>query len=250
MPTYKLTLAYDGSSFRGWQRLGQGERTVQACLEAALGRVLGRETPVVGSSRTDAGVHAQGQVASFRLEGGPSANDLLHALSPLLPDDLSCLSVEEESERFHARLNATGKLYRYRVARFEPRSEPRDPFQARYCHRAPGPLDAGAMRDYASALLGEHHFGSFTSLKEGKKSLVKTVKDIDVLENGVYIDILFRAPSFLYNQARMMAGALLLAGSRGLSSRDAERLLGARSRRDAPPVAEAKGLCLLRVDYE
>lgn len=242
----RLTLAYDGTDFSGWQRLPPGKgRTVQDCLERALETVLGHPAEVAGAGRTDAGVHALGQSASLHTVSGRSAASILSELNARLPPDLSCIECADADPRFHARYRASFKTYRYRILN---RAIP-DPFLHRYSLRVPEPLDLEAMRSAAAVLVGTHNFQSFTNLKEKGKSFERTLESASVTRDGDLVDIAFSGDGFLYNQARIMAGALIDCG-RGKTDAGALRaILEARDRARAPGAAGAFGLCLMSVRY-
>lgn len=254
--TIKLVVAYDGTRFKGWQR-GSG-RTVQGVLEDSLSRALGPASdgavhpsapiPVVGAGRTDAGVHAEGQVASARIPARVRTGALLGALDAVLPDDLAVLSVEDADDRFHARYRATAKTYRYRIVD-GPVS---NPFLYRYAYRVRGTLDVGSIRSASAAFLGERDFTSFTADK-GKKDKMRTVFSIDARRDSMFglpvLDLVFRGDGFLWNQIRIMAAALVSAGTGELDATGVHRLLDARDRSLAPPPCPACGLTLVSVEY-
>ena len=240
----KLTVAYDGTDFKGWQRLPGKARTVQGFLEAALGRILGEEVEVSGAGRTDAGVHAEGQVASVPTRSGKSAGRILRALDGDLPPDLAVLSVEDARPRFHARYLAVGKLYRYRL-QVGPRP---DPFEARFSLRVPERLDLAAMRSVGGALVGRRDFSAFTNAK-GDKSAIRELRAVRVVERGGFVDLEFEGEGFLRNQVRIMAGALVEAGRGALGPERLAELLALGVRAEAPGALDPKGLCLVRVDY-
>jgi tRNA pseudouridine38-40 synthase len=256
LKTIKLTVAYDGTRFKGWQR-GNG-RTVQGVLEDALSRALGTassgavrspiETPVVGAGRTDAGVHAEGQVASVRVPASVSAALLLPAVNALLPDDLSVSAAEDAAERFHARYNAVAKTYRYRVVD----GPVPNPFLHRYAWRVPAALDDGAMEAAAEAFLGERDFSAFTADK-GKKDKVRRVDSVRIVRSSLFgspvLELDFRGDGFLWNQVRIMASALVAAGKGELGAEDLRRLLETLDRSLSPAPAPACGLTLVNVEY-
>lgn len=245
MPCLKLTLAYDGTDFRGWQSLGGRGRSVQECLRSALCRVLGEEIEVDGAGRTDAGAHAAGQVASLNCKSQRSAKSLLPDLNSLLPRDLACLSIEEADERFHARYRARSKRYRYRFLN----SPIHDPFLARYSLQVPQDLDIGAMEAAVAAFIGRHDFRAFTNLKGNGRSFERELFSAALETRGSLIDLHFVGDGFLYNQVRIMASAVLEAG---LGHGDAARIsstLVSGDRAQAPGALGAFGLCLMEVGY-
>ncbi len=252
----KLTLAYDGRGFKGWQK-GNG-RTVQGVLEAALLAALGRAsdgavrpgsiTPedlyLIGAGRTDSGVHAAGQVASVRVPGAVRPDLLLEAVNRELPADLAVLSCEGADDRFHAQYRALGKTYRYRIVD----GPVGDPFLAPWSWRVPARLDESAMAAAADALRGSRDFTSLTADKS-KKDRHRTIADLRVERHGNVVDILVDGDGFLWNQVRIMAALLAEAGQGKRDATGIARLLAARDRSLAPPPAPAGGLCLLAVRY-
>jgi tRNA pseudouridine38-40 synthase len=253
--TLKLVLAYDGTNFKGWQR-GNG-RTVQSTLEEALKQSLGSASPggsrtpadvkVDGAGRTDAGVHAEGQVASLVLPHAVDPNLLLDAVNHELPSDLSVRSVEVADERFHARYRATAKTYRYRVVD----GPVGDPFLRRFSWRVRDTLDVGRMEAASAAFAGTHDFSAFTSDKS-KKEKTRTIFSIDFerpeFSWGSSLDISFRGNGFLWRQVRVMAAALILAGTGETNASLLEAMLDSRDR--APAPAPARGLTLVSVEYD
>ncbi len=240
----KLVVAYDGTDFKGWQRLPGKARTVQGFLEAALGRVLGEAVEASGAGRTDAGVHAEGQAASVPTRSGKSTERILRSLDGDLPPDLAVLSAEDAEPRFHARYRATGKLYRYRL---QVGARP-DPFAARYALRVTDALDLGAMRSVAAALVGRRDFSALTNAR-GDKSAVRELRAVRVVERADFLDLEFEGDGFLRNQARIMAGVLLEAGRGRIDAAGVVALLAEGLRAKAPGALEAKGLCLVKVFY-
>ncbi len=243
--TFKLTIAYDGTDFRGWQRLPGKGRSVQETLERALSRVFGVETEAIGAGRTDAGVHALGQVASVRAATAKELATILRDLNAVLPADIAVTALEEADPRFHARHLATAKTYRYRVLS----SSVRSPLDRRYSHFVPDALDAEAMRRAADVLRGKHNFQSFTNLKEKGKSFEREIHSINVSENGSFVDMVFRGDGFLHNQVRIMASALIDAGLGKTDAAELRTILDARDRSRAPGAAPAAGLCLMSIEY-
>ena len=216
---YKMILAYDGARYDGWQKQGNTERTIQGKLEAALGRLTGETVELQGAGRTDAGVHARGQAASFHLASERDCRELLEELNRYLPEDLAVLSLERAPERFHARLNALGKRYRYQLA-FGSR---KPVFERKYLYREEKPLDFEAMEQAARYLEGTHDFRSFCGNRRMKKSTVRTLfrieQQVDLRQGRG--DLIFEGDGFLYHMVRILTGTLLEvgreSGSRGRS---------------------------------
>ena len=245
MRTFKLVLAYDGTRYKGWQRLGSGAETIQGKLETVLTRLLEQPVEVSGSGRTDAGAHAAGQVASFRAETALSPREICCGLRRYLPEDIGVLSVEEAAPRFHARLSATGKTYVYRLWN----SDVPNVFERRYVYQMSEPLDLPAMERAAQDLLGTHDFLSFCSNKHFKKSPVRTISRLQIETIGPEIRFTVTGDGFLYNMVRILVGTLLEIGLHRREPDCIPEILEARSREAAGETAPARGLCLMEVDY-
>jgi len=241
--TLKLTLEYDGTGFRGWARQ-PGERTVEGVLREALDSVFPRWDGLAVAGRTDTGVHATGQVASFDADGGPPAERTVEALNAALPDDVAVLEAAEAPEGFHARFSARARSYRYRVLaqRVPPALESR---------RAlwwPRPVDPGALAAAATTLVGEHDFRAFTPTETQHEVFVRNVHAAAWESDGDRLDFTITADSFLRHMVRTLVGTMLEAGP------DAPACVPGllhteRSRSDAGLTAPPWGLYLVRVDY-
>lgn len=241
---FLITLAYDGSGFSGWQRLPDPERTVQREVERALGSVLGEDLEVTGAGRTDAGVHAEGQAASFHSRTTLDCPELVDALRTALPDGIRCTGIREVDPRFHARYRAKSKTYRYRL-HVATRA---DPEVIGTSLHVDGPLDLESLKEAAALFEGEHDFRAFTNAPKSA-STKSRIDSVRVLASGDFIDIYFRAPGFLYNQVRIMAGALVAVAKGKSRPRDLARLLESGNRADAPGMAGAFGLSLVSVEF-
>jgi len=245
MQNFKLTLCYDGTRYRGWQKQGNTENTIQAKLEALLSRLLGQDIEIAGSGRTDAGVHAEKQVCSFRAETSMSCDELLAKIREYLPEDIGAVNLEPADARFHARLNCREKVYIYRIHN----SDSPNVFSRRYMLTLPCALDLSSMRRAAELLCGEHDFSAFCSNKHMKKSAVRNLRSIEFVRCGDELRIVFTGNGFLYNMVRILTGTLLEVGQ-GL--RDAESMpaiLESRDRARAGATAPAHALCLHDVLY-
>ena len=244
MRNLRLDICYDGTRYKGWQRLKGVDNTIQGKLEQTLSRILGEEIEIHGSGRTDAGAHALGQVASFHCGSGISCQEILAQLRRYLPEDIGIYSVKEVSERFHARLNARSKTYRYRVWN----SEAPCVFERKCVWVNAEQLDLEKMRLAAELLLGEHDFSAFCANKKMKKSTVRRIDRIVIRQEGPELQFDFVGNGFLYNMVRIMVGTLVEVGrgARGLESIPA--LFGAK-REDAGFLVPASGLCLMEVEY-
>ena len=244
MRNFRLTLSYDGSRYAGWQRQGNTENSLEEKLSSTLSRLLDQPVEVAGSGRTDAGVHARAQVASFRADTDMSCPELLRALREVLPEDIGALTLEEAPPRFHARLNAKEKVYVYRIWN----SETPCVFERKYVWVLPEALDVAAMREAAAALCGEHDYSSFRSGKS-KKSAVRTVSSIDVAWEGEELRLKFTGNGFLYHMVRILTGTLVEVGRGKLSAEDMPAILERRDRAAAGPTAPAQGLILWDESY-
>ncbi len=245
MIRYKLTLEYDGRGFVGWQRQANGT-SVQAVLETAVQRFCGETVTAIAAGRTDAGVHALGQVAQIDLEREIAADQLRDALNfHLKPLPVAVLEAERAPEGFHARFSAVLRRYRYRIVnRRAPLA-----LDAGRAWRVPQPLDAGAMHHAAQHLVGRHDFSSFRASLCQSSSPVKTLNRLEVERSGEEIAIHAEARSFLHHQVRNFVGSLKLVGEGRWSEADLVRVLEARDRRAAGPTASAHGLYLVEVRY-
>ena len=247
--TLRITLEYDGTDFSGWQRQAQGERTVQGCLEGALAELAERGGPpvtVMGSGRTDAGVHAQGQVASVTLATRLAPAELRRALNAKLPPDMAVLDVALAPEGFDARRSATGKCYRYAIWNGAERS----PLRARRYAFVPLALDLAAMQQAAAALVGEHDFAAFQAAGSEVAHTTRALRRAEVAgEPGGEVQLEFEASGFLRHMVRNLAGTLIEVGQGRRSVASVGELLAARDRRLAGPTAPARGLTLLWVAY-
>jgi tRNA pseudouridine38-40 synthase len=242
----KLTIEYDGAPFVGWQRQDNGP-SVQVALEEAVLAFSGERALVQGAGRTDAGVHALGQVAHLDLANERPAETVRAALNfHLKPHPIAVVEAEIVPGDFHARFSATWRRYRYRI--LNRRAPPA--FDRGHVWHVPVPLAVDAMADAAAALVGHHDFNSFRSASCQAPSPVKTLDLLEVArhENEIRIDV--GARSFLHNQVRILVGTLQLVGRRQWTRRDVEDALEARDRTRAGPTAPPQGLCLMEVRYE
>ena len=246
MPNYRLTLCYEGTRYRGWQKQGNTENTIQGKLEAALSRLLSEPIEVAGCGRTDAGVHAREQVCSFRSQTPLDCEETLHALRSVLPEDIGAIALIEAAPRFHARLSCQSKTYCYRIRT----SDTPDVFTRRFVLPYPGQLDVNAMRAAAAQLTGEHDFAAFCSLKNSKRSTVRTLRRIDFQESGDELRIYYTADGFLYNMVRILTGTLLEIGLGQREAAELSAILSSRDRAQAGFTAPAVGLTLWEIHYE
>ncbi len=241
---YKLTLCYDGGRYRGWQRQGNTDNTIQARLEGLLSRLLGQAVELAASGRTDAGVHARAQVCSFRADTDWETDVMLTELRKHLPEDIGALALEEAPPRFHARLSCREKTYVYRVWN----SEEPNVFERRYLYAYPAPLDMEAMRRAAALLTGTHDFSAFCA-RRMKKSAVRTLKSIELERRGGELRMVYTGDGFLYNMARILSGTLLEVGSGQRSAESVRAALESLEREQAGFTAPPQGLILWEVRY-
>ena len=245
---YRIVVSYDGTRYNGWQKQKTTGETIQGKLETLLTRLAGEEITVQGSGRTDAGVHALGQTANFRMDTELSEAELMEAINSYLPEDIAVLSLKAASERFHSRLSAVTKTYVYRL--YTGKAKP--VLDRRYMWQPEGPLDLERMRRAAALLLGQHDFRSFCGNKNMKKSTIRRIDSIklETLADGRELRLTFTGNGFLQNMVRILVGTLVECG-RGLREpEDIKRILEAKDRSAAGPMAPAKGLVLLEVNYQ
>ncbi len=245
MPRYKLTIEYDGAPFSGWQIQADG-LTVQGVVTAAIEALTGEKTPVQGAGRTDAGVHARGQVAHVDLAKEWQTDTIRDALNAhLRPHPVAILSAEKVAADFDARRSAVRRHYLYRIANRRADLA----IERGRAWRVPRRLDAEAMHEAAQRLVGKHDFTTFRSTECQAKSPEKTLDRLDVSRAGDEVHITAVARSFLHNQVRSMVGSLVPVGDGKWSADDLARVLAARDRAACGPVAPPDGLYLVRVDY-
>lgn len=242
---YRMTLQYEGTKYNGWQKQGNTPNTIQAKLEAILQKLDGTEVEVRGSGRTDAGVHAMGQVASFALEHPLPAGEVMAYINQYLPRDIAVVALEEAEPRFHARLNAKGKTYRYRIHQ----SPVPDVFGRRYSWPCEDTLDVEAMGAAAAHLVGKQDFQSFCDLKNSKKSTVRRVDSIEIFRDGADLVLDFTGEGFLYHMVRIMVGTLADVGAHRILPGQIPGILAAKDRKQAGQLAPACGLMLMEVTY-
>ena len=240
-----MELCYDGSRYKGWQKQGNTDCTIQGKLESALSRLLGQEVEVNCSGRTDAGAHAKMQVASFRAETSLAPDEICDMLRKVLPEDIGVLSITEASPGFHARLNCTGKTYVYRIWN----SSFPNVFERKYMYFLNEDLSLDAMKKAAASLCGRHDFLAFCANRRMKKSSVREVYDIGIEELGHELRFTFSGSGFLYNMVRIMVGTLLEVGRGNIPADSMAEILRSLDRSQAGPTAPAKGLTLWDVKY-
>lgn len=247
---FKLTLAYDGSDFHGWQ-IQPGKPTIQGTLAECIERITGEKVLPQGSGRTDAGVHALAQIASFVTNSPIPPANLKIALNDTLPPAIRATAVEEVASEFHPRKSSKAKTYRYRIYR----DEIVPPFLARYVYHHPYPLDESAMQEAAGVVIAEHDFTSFAAVdpERGREAEeASNVRRIDCsawAREGPELTYTVRGNGFLHHMVRNLVGTFLLVGKGSLTTDDVKRILQARDRSAAGATAPASGLYLVGVEY-
>jgi tRNA pseudouridine38-40 synthase len=249
MPNIKLVVEYDGSRYHGWQRQ-PNLPTVQGALESAVAAIARQRPAVIGAGRTDAGVHAEAQVANFKVDARLSSGAWMRALNSLLPEDIVIVGAQKVSSRFHARYSALGKIYRYRILnrRFPPA------IGRQYVWTVYSPLDIRRMKSAAKILLGKHDFSSFQgSAKEARlystRTAICNIRRLDVAQIKEEIVITVEADRFLQQMVRTIVGTLVEIGRGRRNPREMAFLLQKKDRRFGGPTAPAHGLCLVKVYY-
>ena len=243
---YKSVVQYDGTRYNGWQRQGNSHNTIEEQIEKALFHALNEEIHVIGSGRTDAGVHAFGQVVNFSVQNQIQMQNVLEKINQCLPQDIAFLSLEPVSERFHSRLNAKSKKYVYRIWNYAIPNV----FERKYMCHVKEPLDVEAMRQAAGYLIGRHDFKSFCSNKRMKKSTVRELYAVEIQTIGHEIRITFHGNGFLYHMVRILVGTLAEVGMGLRSPQDIPMILEAKDREKAGITFPPHGLMLARVYYE
>ena len=245
MRNFQMIMQYEGTRYQGWQKQESTENTIQGKLEHILTKMVNQEVAVQGSGRTDAGVHAMGQVANFHCNTKMSEKEIMEYINTYLPEDIAVIALSEVNERFHARLNAKGKIYRYRVLN----SEIPHIFDRRYVYQTEAVLDMERMQKAAEYLCGTHDFKAFTSNKKGKKSTVRRIDEIKIEKAAAEIWFTFSGNGFLYHMVRILMGTLLEVGRGEKSPEMIPEIIEGKNREAAGELVPAKGLTLLKVLY-
>lgn len=246
MQNYKIIIQYEGGRFQGWQRQTSTDNTIQGKMEAILSKMCNAPIEINGAGRTDAGVHAKGQVANFKINTDKSPAEIMRYLNMYLPEDIAVVDIMEAEERFHARLNAKGKHYQYRL---RIAGTP-DVFSRRYVYSYEETrLDVESMREAAKILSGKHDFKAFTSNHRTKKSTVRTI-DIQIKETPEELIFDYTGDGFLYHMIRILTGTLIEVGEGKRTPESMETILQSEERANAGALVPAKGLTLVEVYYE
>ena len=247
MRNFKITFEYDGAGFAGWQTQAQGERTVQGQIEAVLLRIFKQPVKAIASGRTDSGVHAQGQVISFKADTRMKPLEIQRALNSLLPTDIAVIRAQEVKSDFHAQYSVKEKTYRYTILNRKLRSV----FLRDRVYFYPYPLNITRMREASKYLVGRHDFRSFQAHDplRAERSTVRTIKKLVIKKEGDLVHIDVTANGFLYKMVRNIVGTLVSIGAGQLSPEEMPKILKAKNRKFAWDTAPAEGLCLMTVKY-
>lgn len=243
---YKFIIAYDGSRFFGWEHQPNTDLTIQGKIENVLSLMTGEAVEVLGAGRTDAGVHAKAMVANARFETDKTPEEICNYMNHYLPEDICIHEVRIASDRFHSRYNALGKTYCYTCYV----GDRKPVFNRKYCYALERPVDLDRMRRAAEYLIGTHDFASFCSNPKMKKSTVRKVDKIEISQSGAYLNLTFHGTGFLQHMVRILTGTLLEVGFGDRDPESIPELIEAKKRALAGFTAPAKGLCLIRVDYD
>ena len=245
MRNIKIVIEYDGTRYKGWQRLGDSDNTIQHKIEAVLSKMAEENIEIIGSGRTDAGVHATNQVANFRTECTMSDHKMRSYCYEYLPEDIVVKTVEEVDLNFHARYNAKVKKYVYNICN----NKAHNVFTRKYDYHVPQSLNIENMRKASEILIGEHDFQSFTTLKTKKKSTIRNIYTINIVNDDGNIEISVQGNGFMKNMVRLIVGTLVEVGLGETSVDEISDILDKKERKYAGHIAPAKGLFLEEVNY-
>lgn len=247
MQNYKMTIAYDGSKYNGFQRQSKHpEKTIQGKIEAVLSKLFNTPINIIGSGRTDAGVHAKAQVCNFHVENPLPTEQIHQYLITYLPKDIAVLKVSLCSERFHARYNVVAKRYSYTI----DNGLVADPFSLKFAYHVPNTLNLEAMQKASAYLLGTHDFKAFTSLKSKTKSTVRTIHAIDFNLSNNKLIITYDGNGFLQHMVRIITGTLIEVGLGEKAPEEVAAILESQMRSAAGSTAPSHGLCMEGVFYD
>ena len=242
---YKMKISYDGTRYQGWERQKNTDMTIQGKIEAVLSVMVGGSVEIIGSGRTDAGVHARGQVANVHMSTDKTPEEIKDYLNQYLPEDICVQEVRMASERFHSRYNAQGKTYRYTC--YVGKGKP--VFDRKYVYKVEEPLDLEKMRRAAEDLVGTHDFAGFCSNPKMKKSTVRCVDSISIEQQEDYLVFTYHGNGFLHHMVRILTGTLLEVGMGKRDPQSMPELLESKKRALAGFTAPSQGLCMMEVDY-
>lgn len=245
MNNFKMKIEYDGSRYKGWQRLKDNPNTIQQKIEDVLTKMTGKEIKIIGSGRTDMGVHAKAQVANVHINGEYTPKEIKDYCNRYLPEDIGIVEVIKESERFHARYNAKSKTYAYYIWN----SKDSRVFDRKYIYKLEDRLDIKKMQEAAKLFVGKHDFKGFTAMKSKKKSTERTIFSIDITTDGPMIKIAYKGDGFLHKMIRILTGTLIEIGLSKMDISDIEDIFNKGVRGDAGITVPSMGLFLEEVVY-
>lgn len=249
MRNIRMTIQYDGSRYKGWQKQnikGMDISTIQGKIENVLSKMTGEEIQVIGCGRTDTGVHADKYTANFKTNSNKNIKDMSKYLHEFLPEDISVISLRDVSDRFHSRLNAISKTYVYTIDnnRFA------NVFIKKYAYHVEGQLNIEKMKEASKYFIGTHDFKGFSGVKDkSKKSTVRTINYINITEKDNIIKIEYNGNGFLINMVRILSGTLINVGKGQIEPEDIKKMLQSKQRSELAVKAPAKGLCMKEVNY-
>ncbi|CAM3483469.1 tRNA pseudouridine(38-40) synthase TruA [Marinicrinis lubricantis] len=246
MYNYKLTIQYDGGRYKGWQRLGDSDNTVQGKIEKALSVLVGHQVEIIGASRTDAGVHALAQIANFKISEPIAESKMMNFLNHYLPPDICITRVELVDDRFHARYHAKDKTYLYKIWN----EEYSHPFMRKYSMHVKKKLSLEEMKKGCQYFIGEHDFTVYSNAKSNKKDMVRTIYSMDVEVSDGFIQFRVCGNGFLYNMVRKMIGTLIEIGLGEKKAEEIPAILQSKERRQTGGMVDACGLYLERINFQ
>ncbi|MCA1032563.1 tRNA pseudouridine(38-40) synthase TruA [Bacillus timonensis] len=245
MKNYKLVIQYDGGRYKGWQRLGTGDQSIQGKIENVLSEMVGKKVEIIGSSRTDAGVHALEQIANVKLDTTFTVHEIHAYLNRYLPNDISVKDIEEVHERFHARYNTKEKTYVYKLWN---KSYPH-PFMRKYSMHVEEKLDVSKMKKACKFFEGTHDFTAYCNAKSKKKSMVRDIYSMSIEEQAGFIEIRVRGNGFLYNMVRKIVGTLIEVGLGKIDAEKIPSIIESKERIQTGLMAEPGGLYLEKIEF-
>ena len=245
MNNYKLTIQYDGGRYKGWQRLGDNENTIQGKIEKAITEMVGRPIEIIGSSRTDAGVHALAQIANFKMSENMTESKMMSVLNSYLPQDISIREIIVVDDRFHSRYHAKDKTYLYKIWN-EAYSHP---FMRKYSMHVRKKLDIEKMKKACQYFIGEHDFTAYSNAKSNKKTMVRDIYSLELEEVAGFIELRVCGNGFLYNMVRKMIGTLIEIGLGEIEVEELPSILLSKERVQTGGMADASGLYLEKISF-
>jgi pseudouridylate synthase I len=245
MKNYKMQITYDGSNYHGWQKQENTKQTIQGILEKKLQEIFKQKLEIQGSGRTDAGTHANQQVANFHIQNEFVRDEFLKTINTILPDDIKVNEITKVDDKFHSRLSVVSKEYIYYI----DLGEKADVFTRKYKYHYPHKIDCSKMEEAKKHFLGTHDFRSFTSDKRKEKSCIRTIYDIQIERERNQISVRIHGNGFLYNMVRIIVGTLLEVGRGSVEVSEIENIMEAKERINAGQTLPSNGLFLNKVFY-